>query len=196
LQDESPRSWSTKKLLDVKLIAACDGRDLAPFLAVLARCTPLLDAEVIFAHVVDTASEEHWSQMAGHHWLRRHPGPREHARFEQAAERSAQEILQEAMAVSVAWPATTRRPVQLHGNPERMLVRLALTEQVDLVAVGQHHQELGPHALGRCARFVVDHAPCPVLVVRGDELRAAAATLLGDRLTDKRKGVLDHHSHH
>lgn len=90
------------------------------------------------------------------------------------------------MALSHDWPVAARRPVELHGNPERELVRLALAERADLLAVGQHRLELGPHAFGRCARFVIDHAPCSVLVVRDDAIRAAAADLLDNRLKERK----------
>jgi nucleotide-binding universal stress UspA family protein len=176
----------------MKLIVACDGRGTAALLTVVARCAALAGSEVLFAHVVDPSIEEQWSPMAGHHWLRRHPGPRERARFEEAATRSAQELLGEALALSATWPVALRRAVAVEGNPERELVRLALAEGADLLAVGQHHRELGPHALGHCARFVVDHAPCPVLVVRDDALRAEGAALLGNRLMHGPKGAPHH----
>lgn len=170
----------------MKLIVACDEHGLSEFLSAVERCAPVQAADVLFAHVVDPSAGKHWGQMAGHHWLRRHPGPREYARFEQAAARSAEEILSEAMARSAQWPATRRRIVEVHGNPERELVRLVLAEQADLLAIGQHRMELGPHALGRCARFVVDHAPCCVLVVRNATLCQTGGALLGERLHVKR----------
>jgi nucleotide-binding universal stress UspA family protein len=169
----------------MKLIVGCDEHDLSEFLDALEHCAPLQGADILFAHVVDPAAGEHWGQMAGHHWFRRHPGPREYARFEQAAVASAQEILHEAMERSATWPAIRRRPLELHGNPERELVRLALVEQADMVAVGQHQLTLGPRALGRCARFVVDHAPCCVLLVRNATVRQAGEALLGERLSRK-----------
>lgn len=172
----------------MKIIIALDEHDSGAFLAILERCAPVAGAEVLFAHVVDSAIEEQWTHMAGHHWFRRHPAERDHARFTEAARGSAQDIVREAMHRSAHWPETSRRSIELHGNPERELVRLALVEQADLVAVGQHRGELGPHALGRCARFVIDHAPCPVLLIRTDELRAAGPLLLGDRLNRKPKG--------
>lgn len=166
----------------MKLIAACDGRDLHAFLSALARTVPLQQAEVIVAHVVDSSFEESRQQIAGHRWIGRRPGPQEQARVQEAAMASARAILDEALAECRDWPATSVRPVALHGNPERELVSLALAENADLVAVGQNRRELGPHAIGRCARFVIDHAPCPVLLVRDDALRGAAEDLLRGRL--------------
>jgi nucleotide-binding universal stress UspA family protein len=166
----------------MKLIAACDGRDAEAFIATLANVAPVAGTTVIFAHVVDTDIEGQWSDMVGHRWLRQAGSQGERDRFMAAAKQAADEIVQQALALSAHWPATERRPVTLSGNPERELVRLALQEQADVLAIGQHRRELGPHALGRCSRFVVDHAPCPVLLVRDATLRAAAPRLLGDRL--------------
>ena len=166
----------------MKLIAACDEHDLAAFLANLARVAPLADADVLFAHVIDTVHEADWRRMAGRHWLGRHAAPREHDGVREAETMAAKVIMEEAMALSRDWPAGRRRTVSPLGNPERELVRLALTEQADLLAVGQNRVELGPHSLGRCARFVIDHAPCSVLLVRMEAIHAAAAELLGHRL--------------
>jgi nucleotide-binding universal stress UspA family protein len=105
----------------------------------------------------------------------------------EAETQTAREILEEALALSQDWPVASRRTVDLHGNPERELVRLALSEHADLLAVGQHRVELGPHAIGRCARFVIDHAPCSVVLVRTEPIRAAAAELLGHRLDGPKK---------
>jgi nucleotide-binding universal stress UspA family protein len=171
----------------VKLIAACDEHDLAAFLDNLARVVPLAGAEILFAHVIDTANEVDWRRMAGHHWMGRHAAPPEHDGVREAETQAAKEILEEALALSRDWPVAIRRTVSPHGNPERELVRLALTEQADLLAVGQHRVELGPHALGRCARFVIDHAPCSVLLVRAEPIRAAAADILGHRLDGPKK---------
>jgi nucleotide-binding universal stress UspA family protein len=166
----------------MKLIVGCDGRDTAAYFTALARTIALHDADVLLVHVVDTAFEESWRDMAGHHWLGRRPGGREESRFQAASALSAPAILQEAASLGSGWPVSLLRPIELHGNPERELVRLALQERADLIAVGQHRVELGPHAIGRCARFVLDHAPCPVLLVRDEAIRDVATDLLGNRL--------------
>ena len=166
----------------MKVILACDGRDLPAFLDVAGRTVAMEGAEVVLAHVIDESFPEAWRQVASHHWPGRHADTREAPRVQEAARRSAKEVLDEALALTSQWPAAIRRPVELEGNPERELVRLALEERADLIVVGQHRLELGPHALGRCARFVIDHAPCPVLLVRDEVIRAEAAALLGSRL--------------
>jgi nucleotide-binding universal stress UspA family protein len=56
------------------------------------------------------------------------------------------------------------------GRLEREVIRAA-AENVDLLVVARDgdHSRLGPHSLGPATRFVVDHAPCAVLLVWPDE---------------------------
>jgi nucleotide-binding universal stress UspA family protein len=51
------------------------------------------------------------------------------------------------------------------GRVEREVV--AAAEDVDLLVLARDgdRSRLGPRSLGHAARFVVDHAPCPVLLV-------------------------------
>lgn len=51
------------------------------------------------------------------------------------------------------------------GRTEREVV--AAAEGADLLVMARDgdRARLGPHSLGRAGRFVVDHAPCPVLLI-------------------------------
>ncbi|MFE0515808.1 universal stress protein [Streptomyces sp. NPDC058964] len=56
-------------------------------------------------------------------------------------------------------------PLDRAGRAEREVV--AVAEGADLLVLARDgdRSRLGPHSLGPAARFVVDHAPCPVLLV-------------------------------
>jgi nucleotide-binding universal stress UspA family protein len=56
------------------------------------------------------------------------------------------------------------------GRVEREVVR-AVAEGVDVLVVARDgdHSRLGPKSLGHATRFIVDHAPCAVLLVWPDE---------------------------
>jgi nucleotide-binding universal stress UspA family protein len=56
------------------------------------------------------------------------------------------------------------------GRVEREVVQAA--EAVDLLVAARDgdRSRLGPHSLGPATRFVVDHAPCAVLLVWPDEV--------------------------
>ena len=60
--------------------------------------------------------------------------------------------------------------VHRRGRTEREVVAL-LAHEVDLLVVARDgdRSRLGPHSLGHATRFVVDHAPCSVLLVWPDE---------------------------
>ncbi|MDJ0344057.1 universal stress protein [Streptomyces sp. H10-C2] len=60
------------------------------------------------------------------------------------------------------------RPVsrrQLHGRVAREVVRAAEGADLLICARDGDRRRLGPRSLGPATRFVVDHAPCPVLLV-------------------------------
>jgi nucleotide-binding universal stress UspA family protein len=98
----------------------------------------------------------------------RHPGPpppREEE-MRQAESLSAQDILNEGLSYFPGAEA-----LQGQGRPEREIVNTAAEWQADLVIIcpraeygGRH--PIGPKSVGHVARFVLDHAPCPVLLVR------------------------------
>ena len=55
--------------------------------------------------------------------------------------------------------------LEIHGHAERAVV--AASAQADLLVMARDgdRSRLGPKSLGKAARFVVDHAACPVLLV-------------------------------
>lgn len=55
--------------------------------------------------------------------------------------------------------------LEIHGHTERSVV--AASAQADLLVMARDgdRSRLGPKSLGKAARFVVDHAACPVLLV-------------------------------
>jgi nucleotide-binding universal stress UspA family protein len=55
------------------------------------------------------------------------------------------------------------------GRPEREVIAAAEDAGLLVVARDGDHSRLGPHSLGRATRFVVDHAPCRVLLIWPDE---------------------------
>ncbi|MCL6091768.1 MAG: universal stress protein [Actinobacteria bacterium] len=100
----------------------------------------------------------------GHHALR-HP-------YEEAADEAASEIL--ATAAVQLGGQLGRDDVNIinrHGQTEREVISAAAEAGADLLVVARDgdRSRLGPHSLGHATRFVVDHAPCSVLLVWPDE---------------------------
>jgi nucleotide-binding universal stress UspA family protein len=117
-------------------------------------------------YVIDTGPRkdiEHTRER----FLRRPDPPRSREdEMEQAELAAAQDVLNEGLRY-IPNAETLRR----QGRPEREIVNVAAEWQADLVIIcpcGEYGGKptIGPKSVGHVARFVLDHAPCPVLLVR------------------------------
>jgi nucleotide-binding universal stress UspA family protein len=117
-------------------------------------------------YVIDTGPRkdiEHTRER----FLRRPGPPRSREdEMEQAELAAAQDVLDEGLRY-IPNAETFRR----QGRPEREIVNVAAEWQADLVIIcprGEYggKPSIGPRSVGHVARFVLDHAPCPVLLVR------------------------------
>jgi nucleotide-binding universal stress UspA family protein len=86
--------------------------------------------------------------------------------MQQAEQSAAEDILNEGLR-SISNAEMLRR----QGRPEREIVNSAAEWQADLVILCPRAEyggkpTIGPKSVGHVARFVLDHAPCPVLLVR------------------------------
>ncbi len=118
-------------------------------------------AQVALLHVTsdEAADVVHGAYLGllGRHRPDRDPGP-----LLQALDAAAATELLEAAAARLGSPATT---VTRHGRVEHEVVRA--TAGADLLICGRDGDadRAGPKSLAPPTRFVVDHAPCPVLLV-------------------------------
>ncbi len=79
----------------------------------------------------------------------------------------------------------------LRGRPASAIVDEARSMQADLVVVGSRgHSTIATMVLGSTASEVVDHAPCPVLVARGNALGTIAFADDGSNSARTAEGVL------
>ncbi|MEA2254817.1 MAG: hypothetical protein QOG35_862 [Solirubrobacteraceae bacterium] len=125
------------------------------------------DADVTVLHVA-AAEVEAIAGGARHGLLGRRPpkpGPR-HRRepLRAISEEAAERLLAEARARL----GRDARVVARRGRVEREVVDAARDMDLLVLARDGDHARLGPRSLGPHARFVVDHAPCPVLLVWPD----------------------------
>jgi len=120
-----------------------------------------VDAEVVLLHVSNDdileAGHRAFGGLLGRGHRERDPG----ARLEPLAAASADELLH-AAADHLARPAT---PMRRHGRVEHEVVAAADTADLLILARDGDRTRLGPRSIGHATRFVVDHAPCPVLLV-------------------------------
>jgi nucleotide-binding universal stress UspA family protein len=135
----------------------------------LDRLLPIRDMELLLVHVIDNGARGEIELARGR--LLPRPMPPHRLRTLGDAERhAAQQALEEAVRAAASLGARTETAVA-EGEPGRVISRLAEVRVCDLVALTVREdrgaERAGAHSLGHTARFVSDHSPCPVLLVRG-----------------------------
>ena len=96
----------------------------------------------------------------------RHPSGPLQEKIQQAEVAAAQDILQEGLRFLPDAQTLSRE-----GRPEREIIQSASEWNADLIVICPRSSAfggpaLGPKSVGHVARFVLDHAPYPVLLVR------------------------------
>ncbi|KUL51398.1 universal stress protein UspA [Streptomyces sp. NRRL F-4489] len=118
-------------------------------------------AELVLLHVsapdAPAAAHGAYAGLLGRGHRERDPG----TRLEDLAASSAGELLR-AAAERLGRPCTTQERT---GRPERAVVAAAEGADLLILARDGDRAHLGPRSLAPASRFVVDHAPCPVLLV-------------------------------
>ncbi len=122
------------------------------------------DAVITLLHVASTEPET-VAAAARHGLLGRHrPPPAAVEPLRAISEEAARELLAEAQT-RLGRPATMQA---LRGRVEREVVAAAEGMDILVLARDGDRRRLGPRSLGPHARFVVDHAPCRVLLIWPD----------------------------
>jgi len=117
------------------------------------------DAEVTLLHVAPTDVEE-LAAVGGARLLGRHPPPPPGPPLRAIAEEEAQALLEAARA-RLGRPAEV---VARRGKIEREVLEVCAGADL-LILARDGELRLGPKSLGPRSRFVLDHAPCQVLLV-------------------------------
>ncbi|MER5178760.1 universal stress protein [Streptomyces sp. NPDC002896] len=144
--------------------------------AALARAAQDEEIVLLYVHddsVAETAHGAFAGLLGRSHPRGHHPaggwGSDPGERIEELSESVARQLLEQAEA-SLGRPA---RALLVHGRTEREVVRAATGADLLICARDGDRTRLGPHSLGPATRFVVDHAPCPVLLVWPGEVPEA-----------------------
>ncbi|MGO9900076.1 MAG: universal stress protein [Solirubrobacteraceae bacterium] len=122
------------------------------------------DAEITLLHVASTEPET-LARAARRGLLGRHPpAPATAQALREISEQTANELLTEAQT-RLGRPATLKAR---YGRVEREVVSAAEGIDVLVLARDGDRERLGPRSLGPATRFVIDHAPCRVLLIWPD----------------------------
>jgi nucleotide-binding universal stress UspA family protein len=121
------------------------------------------DADVTLLHVASTEAET-VARAARRGLLGRHQPPHAAPALREISEQAAHDLLAEAQT-------RLGRPTRLEarrGRVEHEVVAAAELMDILVLARDGDRERLGPRSLGPTARFVVDHAPCCVLLIWPD----------------------------
>jgi nucleotide-binding universal stress UspA family protein len=122
------------------------------------------DAEITLLHVANTEPET-LAHAARRGLLGRHQPPTATPEPLRAiSEQTASELLADAKT-RLGRPATLKAR---RGRVEHEVVAAAEPMDILVLARDGDRQHFGPHSLGPIARFIVDHAPCRVLLIWPD----------------------------
>jgi nucleotide-binding universal stress UspA family protein len=128
--------------------------------------------ELILLHVIDTGPRHEMEGLLRRPGgLRRPPVPPEQNRQIDAAEEAAgQAALDEAQVEAKAAGFSVTTEIQ-RGRPGQSVVQAAREKSCELVVIwnseGAHGRpQIGPESVGHSARFLLDHIPCDVLLLR------------------------------
>ena len=130
-----------------------------------------VQAELILLHVIDTRPHHELDEiLRTSAWRRPQPsvGEDDLLSAEQAAGRAALEEAQNA-AKTAGFQSESSKITR--GKPEQIIVETAREQKADLIVIraregGEGHPHIGPASVGHTARFVLDHSPCDVLLLR------------------------------
>ncbi len=129
--------------------------------------------ELVLLHVTDTGPRHDLDRLRGP----LHPHHERHDELDAAEEEAGKATLKEALAEAGRLGLAAAERLE-RGRPEQVIVSLAgeLTAQLVVLHARespQAHPRVGPPSVGHTARFVVDHSPTTVLLLRESSLPKA-----------------------
>jgi len=130
-------------------------------------------AECLLLHVIDTGPRHDLEDYLRGSLHRRpdHGEPPHGAAIKAAEETAGRAAIEEAMAATQQAGLNAESSVK-EGKPEEIIVQVAKDVRAELIVIwtgegAAGHPHIGPAPLGHTARFVIDHASCDVLLLRG-----------------------------
>lgn len=156
----------------MRVVCAVGPRAGSDLLRRILAVTAGAQLELTLLYVIDTGPHKDMAYISGPLRFGPRGDPRHMAGITAAEEAGGwaalNEVLAEAQAAHVAAAARLER-----GKPEQVIVAVARAVQASLVVIRarentEGHPFSGPASVGHVARFVLDHAPCDVLLLRNE----------------------------
>src|SRR5579863_6042382 len=150
----------------MRVLCCLDGTNIEQIGTTVSTMLHTENLTLALVYVIDSGPHGEMERQRERFFRSPTMNPRHKEQRQQAENATAQDILDEGTRY-LSGATTFKR----EGNPEREIDRLAAEWPADLVvlnprSVSSDGPFIGPKSVGHTARFVVDHAPCPVLLVR------------------------------
>lgn len=150
----------------MRVLCCLDGSNTEPISRALSSLIATDERTVGLLYVTDTGPHHEMERKREGLLRPRHPSGPLHEKIQQAEVFAAQDILQEGLRYLPQAQTLARE-----GRPEQEIVQCASQWHADLIVICPRSPAfggpaVGPKSVGHVARFVLDHAPCPVLLVR------------------------------
>lgn len=151
----------------MRILGCLDGTNAKPIGYATHMFTTAEPLVVALITVIDSGPRHGMERVRERFW---HPPAHRHDPLTdemlKAEQDSAQQTLQEALQYAPGAETLLRQ-----GRPELEIVNAAAEWKANVILVCARAEygeppHIGPHSVGHVARFVLDHAPCPVLLLR------------------------------
>jgi nucleotide-binding universal stress UspA family protein len=150
----------------MRILCCLDGTNVEQVSKATTMLSQTQSNTVGLLYVIDTGPRKDIAHTRERFFRPAGPPPLREEEMRKADETSAQDILNEGLRYLPG-----AEMIQRQGRPEREIVNTAPEWQADLVIICSRAEygykpTIGPKSVGHTARFVLDHAPCPALLVR------------------------------
>lgn len=162
-----PRVVDNRVDVAKRVLVLVDGLHTVELIGAVGRVLPLQGADVLLVYV-HAAATRAGLEMAGHRPGGHRLPPHRVREVEEAEHQSGARALAEA-AAAVRDVAETVELSELRGEAGKLVCESAARWLADVVVVragGPDRPPVAPASLGPAARFITDHAPCAVVVLR------------------------------
>ena len=150
----------------MRVLCCLDGQNIEQINGAVSSFLSREDLILGLLYVVDSGPQGDMERQRGRLLRSRELARPRLEQMHQAEQEAAQTILEEGKRY-----LNGAETLQREGRPEREIVNCAAEWRAGLLVIcprspQDRNLELGPKSVGHVARFVLDHAPCPVLLVR------------------------------
>ncbi|HET8845424.1 MAG TPA: universal stress protein [Ktedonobacteraceae bacterium] len=150
----------------MRILCCLDGTNVELVTRAIGTLLRTEERTIGVLYVTDSGPREEMEQQRERHLRPSRPPILRREQMQRVEGMAAREILEEgSRALGGA------EMLQRAGRPEREIIQAAMEWLADVIVVCSRASAsggppLGPKSVGHVARFVLDHSPCPVLLVR------------------------------